>query len=147
MSKIRVVLIEDHDLTRFSTKVELQRSGWVEVVGEAANACNGLQVLARTQPDIAIVDIDLPDMNGIELVRQFKVARPEVAQTRILMLTLQNTVESVQAAIAAGADSYCIKTSSRNDLLTALQMTHRGHSWLDPEIAPHLGAALALFKC
>ncbi len=142
MSKIRVVLIEDHDLTRFTTKLVLLRSGLVEVIGEAASASVGLDLLRQCQPDVGIIDIDLPDMNGIELVQQFQALRSPKAQTRLLILTLHETSECMQAAIAAGANSYCIKTSSSNDLITALQMTHQGNSWIDPKLSPALHSQL-----
>ena len=66
MTKIRVALIEDHDLTRLGIRTALQRFGDFELVGEAANANDGLQILKTLQPDVAIVDIGLPDKNGIE---------------------------------------------------------------------------------
>jgi DNA-binding NarL/FixJ family response regulator len=135
MSKIRVVLIEDHDLTRFCTKIGLQRSEEVEIIGEAANATDGRKLLETTQPDVAIIDIDLPDMSGIELTRWFKSSATAGFQTKVLMLTLQNTEEMVNAAIAAGANSYCLKTSSLDHLLEALRTTYRGNSWVDPEIS------------
>lgn len=135
MKKIRVVLIEDHDLTRFCTKISLQRSGKIEVIGEAANGCDGLALIKTAHPDVAIVDIDLPGMQGTEIAREFK-ASPEAlaSKTKVLMLTLHNTEEMIQTAIAAGADSYCVKTSSPSDLLEAILSTYEGATWIDPEV-------------
>jgi len=92
MSKIRVALIEDHDLTRVGIRTALQQRSEIEFVGEAANAAEGLNLLETVKPDIGIVDIGLPDMDGIELTRRFKDARAadEETQTRILVLTLQD---------------------------------------------------------
>ncbi|HEY9902648.1 MAG TPA: response regulator transcription factor [Candidatus Sericytochromatia bacterium] len=138
MSKIRVALIEDHDLTRVGIRTALQQRSEIEFVGEAANAAEGLNLLETTKPDIGIVDIGLPDMDGIELTRRFKDAQStdqEAPQTKILVLTLQDNEESVMAAFAAGADSYCMKNISFDNLLEALQVTNEGNAWIDPAIA------------
>jgi len=137
MSKIRVALIEDHDLTRVGIRTALQQRSEIEVVGEAANAAEGLSLLETSRPDIGIVDIGLPDMDGIELTRRFKEsqAAAEGHQTKILVLTLQDNEESVMAAFAAGADSYCMKNISFDNLLEALQVTNEGNAWIDPAIA------------
>lgn len=137
MSKIRVALIEDHDLTRVGIRTALQQRSEIEFVGEAANGAEGLTLLETSKPDVGIVDIGLPDMDGIELTRRFKESQADVADspTRILVLTLQDNEESVMAAFAAGADSYCMKNISFDNLLEALQVTKEGNAWIDPAIA------------
>jgi DNA-binding NarL/FixJ family response regulator len=137
MSKIRVALIEDHDLTRVGIRTALQQRSEIEFVGEAANATEGLHLLETAKPDIGIVDIGLPDMDGIELTRRFKESQTaeDGHQTKILVLTLQDNEESVMAAFAAGADSYCMKNISFDNLLEALQVTNEGNAWIDPAIA------------
>lgn len=140
MSDIRVALIEDHDLTRFGMRTLLQQRGGFNVVGEAANATDGLKLLETARPDVAIVDIGLPDMDGVELTRRFKKTQaeaedPELAQTRVLILTLQDNEDVVLAAFAAGADSYCMKDVSPDSLAEALRVTNDGNSWIDPAIA------------
>ncbi|HAJ57834.1 MAG TPA: DNA-binding response regulator [Cyanobacteria bacterium UBA8543] len=137
MSKIRVALIEDHDLTRVGIRTALQQRSEIEFVGEAANGAEGLNLLETSRPDIGIVDIGLPDIDGIELTRQFKESQAdqEEAYTKILVLTLQDNEESVMAAFAAGADSYCMKNISFDNLLEAIQVTHEGNAWIDPAIA------------
>lgn len=138
MSKIRVALIEDHDLTRVGIRTALQQRSEIEFVGEAANAAEGLKLLETVSPDIGIVDIGLPDMDGIELTKRFKEAQAaaqELPQTKILVLTLQDNEESVMAAFAAGADSYCMKNISFDNLLEAIQVTNEGNAWIDPAIA------------
>jgi DNA-binding NarL/FixJ family response regulator len=137
MSEINVALIEDHDLTRVGLRTALQQRGGIKVVGEAANATEGLKLLETSQPDIAIVDIGLPDMDGVELTRRFKqfLAESEGPQTKVLILTLQDNEEAVLAAFAAGADSYCMKDVSLDNLVEALRVTHEGNAWIDPAIA------------
>ena len=137
MSKIRVALIEDHDLTRVGIRTALQQRQEIEVVGEAANASDGLKLLEAERPDIAIVDIGLPDKDGIELTRQLKASQNanDESRTKVLILTLRDNKEAVLAAFAAGADSYCMKDISFDNLLEALRVTHSGNAWIDPAIA------------
>lgn len=136
MSKIRVVIIEDHELTRLNIRTALQQSNVVEVIGEAANALKGLKLLKDTKPDVAIVDIGLPDIDGIELTQRLKAAlKNQQAETKVLILTMQSQQELVLAAFAAGADSYCVKDTSIERLLEALRVTYEGYSWIDPAIA------------
>lgn len=137
MDRIRVALIEDHDLTRVGIRTALQQRQEIEVVGEAANANEGLQLLEKVHPDIAIVDIGLPDKDGIELTRLIKASGDgtEEQTTKVLILTLRDNREAVLAAFAAGADSYCMKDISFDNLLEALRVTHSGNAWIDPAIA------------
>ena len=136
MKEIRVALIEDHDLTRVGIRTALQQRPEITVVGEAANGREGLKLLEDSKPDIAIVDIGLPDMDGIELTRQLKLSIKEGDQVpKVLILTLQDNQDAVLAAFAAGADSYCMKDISFDNLLEALRVTQEGNSWIDPAIA------------
>ncbi len=136
MSKIRIALIESHELTRVGIRVALQQQQRLEVVGEAANANHGLQMLKTTAPDVVILEICLPGKNGIELTKQLKaVQETGERKTKVLILTRQDSKETVLEALAAGADSYCLKDISFNHLLEALHVTHGGNVWIDPAIA------------
>jgi DNA-binding NarL/FixJ family response regulator len=137
MSEISIVLIEDHDLTRMGLKAALQSNSSLRVVGEAANATKGLKLLETLKPDVAVVDIGLPDMDGIELTRRFRVFQNDNADalTKILVLTMNQTEDAVLAAFAAGADSYYMKDTSIDKLTEAIQATYAGNSWIDPAIA------------
>ena len=137
MERIRIVLIEDHDLTRMGLRTALQQQSGLELVGEAANGTEGLALLIKHQPDVAIVDIGLPDLDGIEVTRRFKefqVDRLE-AKTKVLILTMHEEELEVLSAFAAGADSYCIKNIDVEQLLEAVKITADGHPWIDPAIA------------
>jgi DNA-binding NarL/FixJ family response regulator len=136
MSKIRVALIEDHDLTRVGIRTALLQKDEIEVVGEAATAAEGMKMLKTLHPDIAIIDIGLPDKDGIELTRDVKsTGSKEDLETKVLILTLRDNKEAVLAAFAAGADSYCMKDIGFDNLLEAVRVTYNGNSWIDPAIA------------
>ncbi|MBD2495200.1 response regulator transcription factor [Nostoc sp. FACHB-280] len=135
MSKIRIVLIEDHDLTRVGIRTALQQRDEIEVLGEAGNAAEGLKLLKILQPDIAIVDIGLPDKDGIALTREIKAIATSEDSTKVLILTLRDNKEAVLAAFAAGADSYCMKDIKFDNLLEAVRVTYNGNAWIDPAIA------------
>ena len=133
MNTIRVALIEDHDLTRVGVRTALQQKEEIEVVGEAANATEGWEMLTKIRPDIAIIDIGLPDKDGIELTKEIKSSSGiETQNIKVLILTLRDNKEAVLAAFAAGADSYCMKDIRFENLLEALRATHNGNSWIDP---------------
>jgi DNA-binding NarL/FixJ family response regulator len=135
MSKIRVALIEDHDLTRVGIRTALLQKDEIDVVGEAANAADGMKLLKTLQPDVAIIDIGLPDKDGIELTREVKSAGTQEFATKVLILTLRDNKEAVLAAFAAGADSYCMKDIRFDNLLEAVRVTYNGNAWIDPAIA------------
>jgi two-component system, NarL family, response regulator LiaR len=133
---IRIAIVEDHELTRIGLEAALQRRDGIEVVGDAANGDQGLNLLQTTKPDLAIIDIGLPDIDGIELVRLFRAHQGDIpCPTKILMLTMHKEEDSVMAAFAAGADAYCMKDINMDRLEEAIRSTHDGHPWIDPAIA------------
>ncbi|BAZ83836.1 response regulator [Dolichospermum compactum] len=135
MSKIRTVIIEDHGLTRFYICTALQRKDEIEVVGHTNNARHGFIMLEKLQPDVAIVDIGLPDQDGIELTRTIKANHQQLFNTKVLILTSSDNEESVLSAFRAGADSYCMKDIKFDNLLNAIRVTAEGNPWIDPMIA------------
>jgi two-component system, NarL family, response regulator LiaR len=137
MSKISVVLIEDHDLSRIGLCAALKQYSDIEIVDSAANGNDGLEKIKTRKPDVALVDIGLPDIDGIEVTQQLKnyqANRPDFS-TKILMLTMHDSEDSVIAAFAAGADSYSLKDVSMDNLVQAIRNTHEGNAWIDPAIA------------
>lgn len=137
MSKIRVAVIENQDLSRLGLISVLEKVDDIDLVGDATNARQGLQILQKTKPDVAIVDIALPDMDGIELTQKFKVLQADwqAESTYVTILTMQDRSDSVLAAFAAGADSYILKDTCLDNLVQAIRVTSEGYSWIDPAIA------------
>ena len=137
MSKISVVLIEDHDLSRIGLCAALKQYKDIEIVDNAANGNDGLKKIKTHQPDVALVDIGLPDIDGIEVtqkLKEYQADNPDFT-TKILMLTMHDSEDSVMAAFAAGADSYSLKDVSMDNLVQAIRNTHEGNAWIDPAIA------------
>ena len=135
MSKTSIVLIEDHDLTRMAMQATLERYSLFELVGAAVNGAEGVSLIMEHQPNVAVIDIGLPDIDGVEVTRQIKAAQKNDPKTKILILTLRDNEEVVLAAFAAGADSYCMKDAASEHLIEAVEVTAEGNSWIDPLIA------------
>lgn len=152
MSNIRIALIEDHDVVRIGLRAVFQAQPGLELVGEASNGLQGLALLQTIPVDVALVDVGLPGMDGIELTQQFrkfqqaKIEQAKIEEapidqtlpginTKVLMLTLQNSEEIVLASFAAGADSYCMKDSGVEQLIEAIRKTGNDEAWIDPAIA------------
>ncbi|MGC1309209.1 MAG: response regulator transcription factor [Phormidesmis sp.] len=130
---ISVALVEDHDLTRMGLRAAFRQAG-LRFLGEADNGEKGLTLIEEMQPSVAVVDVGLPDIDGIEMIQRFRKNNPD-SETRILMLTMHDSEKAVLAAFAAGADSYCTKEIETKDLITAIRETKAGNSWIDPSIA------------
>jgi len=135
MEDIRLVLIEDDDLTRLTMRTALKQRGGFEILGEAVNGIEGFHLIKTQFPDVAVVDIGLPGIDGIDLTRRLKQDASQGGSPRVLILTLQDNEAAVLAAFAAGADSYCMKDTSIDNLVEALRITHDGNAWIDPAIA------------
>lgn len=128
---ISVIVIEDNELMRAGIVAMLQMHDDIEAIGESGSGKAGLALLESQSPDVAIIDIGLPDLDGFQLTRQFKRAQPSL---KVLLLTCNDSEEAVLSAFQAGADSYCLKEIGER-LPDALRETVRGNSWLDPKIA------------
>jgi DNA-binding NarL/FixJ family response regulator len=132
VSKTRILLVEDHQMTLLGLKMVLEREGSFEVVGEADNGATAVSLASQLLPEIILMDIGLPEMDGIEATQKVKAAHPAI---RIIMLTSKDSERDVFAALAAGADAYCMKGISPESLNTAVQAVKEGAAWLDPAIA------------
>jgi len=131
MSAIRVVLVEDHALVRAGLRTSLESAG-IDVVAEAPDGIAGLDVVRRVRPDVAVVDIGLPGKDGIALTRELK-AEPDAPG--IVVLTMHELDDEVLAALAAGADAYCVKSSDPAVVVDAIRAVAAGGAYFDPRIA------------
>jgi DNA-binding NarL/FixJ family response regulator len=129
---ITVVLVEDHALTRTGLRTALEATGDVRVVAEAADGISAEDVIVREQPAVAIVDIGLPGRDGVALTRAIKTVAP---QTRVVILTMHELDDEVLAALSAGADAYCVKSSDASTVIDAVRIVAGGGAYFDPRIA------------
>jgi two-component system response regulator DevR len=131
MAEIRVMLVDDHEVVRQGLKSLLERRENLEVVAEAGTVAEAVEAAARTQPDVVVMDVRLPDGTGIEACRDIRAERP---QTHVLMLTSYADDEAVYAAIIAGAAGYLLKQTRGRELVSAIEAVARGESLLDPSV-------------
>jgi DNA-binding NarL/FixJ family response regulator len=124
---LRIVVADDHALVRAGLRSLLAGLSGVEVVGEAGNGRDALRLVAEQLPDIVMMDISMPGLNGFDAAA--RVAR-ETPQTRILMVSMHADEQYVHAAFAAGATGYLLKTADRDELEAALHAVARGDRWL-----------------
>lgn len=132
METIRIVLAEDHALVREGTHRILEQYSDLTVVGEAADGEEALELIARLKPDVAILDIRMPKLNGIEVVRQMK---EHSLNTKTLMLTAYDDDDYILALMEAGASGYLLKTAHASELINAVRSVHLGEPVLHPAIA------------
>jgi two-component system, NarL family, response regulator DevR len=129
--KIRVFLVDDHEVVRRGLKELLDAEDDIEVVGEAGTAGMALAGVAKTDPDVAVLDVRLPDGNGVEVCRDIRARDPGVA---CLMLASFGDDEALFDAIMAGAAGYLLKDIRGNDLVDAVRRVAQGDSLLDPSV-------------
>lgn len=126
---VRVFLLDDHEVVLRGLRDLLEQSGNIEVVGEAGRADEALRRIRAVRPDVAVLDVRLPDGSGIEVCREIRASLPSVA---CLILTCYDEDEALAAAIMAGAAGYLLKQIRGTDLIEAVHRVARGESLLDP---------------
>ncbi len=129
---IRVVLADDHVFVRDGIKSLLENEANIEVVGEAIDGADALEVVAETKPDLLIADIRMPNLTGIELVEKL---RSESNDIKIIMLSMHESEEYVLKSIKAGADGYLLKGSSKEEFLKALHTVSAGGKYFSGDIS------------
>ena len=131
-SQIRVLVVDDHVIVRKGIKALLAEIDQIEVIGEAGNGQEAVTQAHSLQPDVILMDLVMPEMDGIEAISQIKNTHPQV---RILALTSYSTDDKIFPAIKAGAIGYLLKDSDPQDLVRAIQQVHRGEPSLHPKVA------------
>ncbi len=137
---IKVLLADDHDTVRAGLRRIVEDSGDIEVVGEAAGGQEAIQKVHKSQPDVAIIDISMPDLDGLEVIAQLHHYYPKLP---ILILTMHEEEQYVVRAIAAGAKGYLTKRSAPEQLVKAIRKVHGGGSYLSDSAAESLAQSLA----
>ena len=140
--KIRVLLAEDHVVVRQSIHQFLDREYDLEVVGEASEGTEAVRLATQLKPDVVVMDVAMPKLNGIEATKQIKACLPATA---VLALTAYDFDEYVFALLEAGAAGYLLKDVSGHELIDAIRAVHRGESVLHPVIARKVVARFRQF--
>ena len=132
MKKLRILVADDHGLVRRGARALLQaRHGW-RVVGEAANGREAVENTIKLKPDVAVVDITMPEMDGVEVTRQIREAVPG---TKVLVLTMHESEQLVHRALDAGARGYLLKSDLTECLVKAVKAVSEGKRFLTPKVS------------
>ncbi|MBI4277283.1 MAG: response regulator transcription factor [Armatimonadetes bacterium] len=132
MSRIRVLLADDHTVVREGVRVILTAQPDIEVVGEAATGREAVDLSRRLKPDVVVMDVSMPDLNGIEATRVIKQEMPEI---NVLGLTMHEDEAYVFQLLKAGASGYVLKRAAAHDLVEGVRAASRGEAFLYPSVA------------
>lgn len=125
---IKILLVEDDSLARMGLKAVLKRTQDLQVIGEAANGQEAIELAEKHQPDVILMDMRMPLLDGIEATREILAHQPDI---RIIMLTQNDTDQDILAAVDAGASGYCLKNIQPDRLYTAIRAVSSGDVWFD----------------
>jgi two-component system response regulator NreC len=131
MNKIRILLADDHTILREGIRSLLEDEPDMQVVGEAEDGIKAVKLAKELQPDIVLMDIAMPLLNGLEATQQIRLCSPSV---RVLILTMHENEEYIRRVLAAGASGYILKDAAARELLGAIRAVRRGESILSPAV-------------
>ncbi|MBQ2611272.1 response regulator transcription factor [bacterium] len=129
---IKIIIVEDFKLTRVGLRCALNSNPDIEVCAESENAIDGLKLIERYKPDVVLMDLGLPGMNGIEAMVKVKEIYPN---TKVIALTSHDRTEEVMAALSSGANAYCLKDIDPSKLADVVRDVANGVCWIDPMVS------------
>lgn len=132
MDNVKVLLVEDHTMTRMGLSLVLEKAEGIELIAEAEDGLSGVEKARELSPDVILMDIGLPNIDGIEATRRIKEDQPE---SKVLIFTSRDNEEDVFASFKAGADGYIMKGSTPAQTTNAIRAVSEGTAWIDPAIA------------
>jgi DNA-binding NarL/FixJ family response regulator len=135
MSRLRVFLADDHAIFRDGLRAILQREPGIEIAGEAGDGHEALREIERTRPDVVVMDIAMPNLNGLEVTRRLQKLVP---RPRVLVLSMYDDADFVQQLLDAGASGYVLKGSASSELLRALAVIQKGGIYLAARFEGHV---------
>ena len=138
--KTKVMITDDHSLIREGIRQLLEFDGSIEVIGEASNGVECLEKLEVLSPDVLLLDINMPEMNGIDVLKQLKETESDV---KVLILTVHNELDYLLKAIDIGVDGYILKDSESSELKKAIDIICKGENYIQPSLIPALNNQLA----
>ncbi|MEJ7592162.1 MAG: response regulator transcription factor [Planctomycetaceae bacterium] len=135
MNKIRVILADDHTVVRAGIRSMIENLAEIEIVGQASNGREALQLVEKIQPDVLVTDISMPEMNGFEATLQITKAFPKV---RVLILSMHTSEEYVFQALRSGATGYLLKDADAQEVEVAIRAVAGGATYLTPSVSKHV---------
>ena len=134
-SPVRILIVDDHEVVRIGLRSLLERVPQFSVVGEADSGTRAVELTDQLHPDVVVMDIRMPELNGVEACRRIKARHPQV---KVIMLTSYPDDEMVFGAVMAGASGYVLKQAGSTELVEAIRTVARGESLLDPSVTGKL---------
>jgi DNA-binding NarL/FixJ family response regulator len=128
---IKVLIAEDHDVVREGLKILISADAGIEIAGEANNGATAVRLARKLQPDVVLMDLAMPKVNGLEATREI---RQHVPQSKVLVLSAYKDDETLQKMLAAGVSGYITKHSAAEELLTAIRELSKGNSYFSPAV-------------
>lgn len=135
MEKITVMLVDDHQVMRKGLRLVLEDKGDIEVIAEASTGEEAFELIHRLSPDVIIMDLSLPGMNGIEAMKKIKELKPE---QRVLALTMHEDVLFLEKVLSAGGNGFVLKRAADEELLAAIKAVYRGEVYIDTSLQRYL---------
>lgn len=132
---INIMLVDDHSMVREGIKQILELDGDIVVNGEAGDGKQCIEMLDHSNPDVLLLDINMPNMNGLQVLQQLKEKKKDV---KVLILTIHNEIEYLVRAVEYGVNGYVLKDSDSSVLKKAIFMIHNGETFIQPELTPIL---------
>ncbi|MFA9463450.1 MAG: response regulator [Velocimicrobium sp.] len=135
MTSINIIIVDDHSMIREGLKQLLELDGDIKVIGEAGDGIECLNLLEKTQPDVLLLDINMPNINGLQVLAELKKRKMDI---KILILTIHNEIEYLLKAVDMGVDGYVLKDSNSFLLKEAITAVYQGRNYIQPSLAPLL---------
>ena len=131
-NKKKIVIAEDHTILRDGLRALISSQNNLEVIGEAGDGREAVRIVDNLEPDLLLIDLSMPKMNGIEAIKEIKNQHPDI---KVIILTVHKSDEYIFASLKAGANGYMLKDASQNELLLAIQYVLNGKSFISPSIS------------
>ena len=135
MEQVQVVIVDDHVMVREGIKQLLEMDGDIKIIGEAGDGEEGIKIIEKTDPDVILLDVNMPKMNGLEMLQKLKETG---IPRKVLILTIHNEVEYLLKAVEIGVNGYVLKDSELAVLRKAIFSVHHGENYMQPSLAPLL---------
>lgn len=138
-SKIRLVIADDHDLVREGIHVRLASESYIDLIGEAKNGREAVDLCRSHKPDLVLLDISMPELNGLEAA---SIIKDELPDTKILFLSVYDNEEYVQEALRIGANGFVLKDVSKPEMLNAIRLASSGATYIGPRLSKSLATSV-----